>query len=153
MLLVKAAQREGDRRVNEVLQPLGLTAAQAEVLQVLDRAGPLSLGELGDLLVAEGGHPSRLVDRMVRAGHLRRSVSSSDRRRLELSLTGQGAALARHAFRKKRALLAHSRSLLKGHEIEPIRALLEDYLADSAWGRTVRLRRQMSDRRHGHTPT
>jgi MarR family transcriptional regulator, organic hydroperoxide resistance regulator len=147
VLLVKAAQREGDRRVNEALRPLGLTGAQAEVLQVLDQAGPLSLGELGNLLVAEGGHPSRLVDRMVRAGHLSRGVSASDRRRLELSLTERGGALARQASRKKRTLLETSRSLLKGHDLGQIRALLEDYLADSAWRRTVQLRRGMSDRR------
>jgi len=72
-------------------------------------------------------------------------VSALDRRRLELSLTEQGRALARQAARKKRALLERSRSLLKSHDIEPIRALLEDYLADSAWRRTVQLRRQLSD--------
>lgn len=54
-LLVKALTREADRRINDLLRPLGITTSQAEALQLLDRYGPLSLGELGTLLIAEGG--------------------------------------------------------------------------------------------------
>ena len=42
--LILAAQREGARALAELLRPAGLTAAQAEVLAVLDDAGrPLTV--------------------------------------------------------------------------------------------------------------
>src|SRR5207249_3081438 len=94
-LSIKAIQREIERRTNEVLQPLGVTAAQADALAVIAQAGPVSLGELGDLLIAEGGHPSRLVDRLVEAGLVERRAADSDRRRIELSLTARGRRLER----------------------------------------------------------
>src|SRR3954453_6366954 len=100
-LLLKALTRESDRRINELLRPLEITASQAEALQLLDGDGPLSLGELGTLLIAEGGHPSRLVDRMVASGLLRRESASDDRRRVEISCTGRGSELAQAARERK----------------------------------------------------
>ncbi len=143
-LLVKAVQREADRRANEALQPLGITSAQAEVLWVLERAEPLSLGELGDLLIAEGGHPSRLVERLVQAGYVKRQNSPNDRRRLEVSLTAQGKLLARQVSQIKASLLDQAYLLLERHDIEPVKALLQDYLQGSQWARTVELRRDLA---------
>ena len=60
--LVLGAQREGARSLAELLQPAGLTAAQAEVIAVLrDADRPLTVREVGDRLVCEGGSPSRLT--------------------------------------------------------------------------------------------
>ena len=142
-LLIKAAQREADRRANDALHPLGITTAQAEVLWVLERAEPLSLGELGDLLIAEGGHPSRLVDRMVQAGYVKRQDSPGDRRRLEVSLTAEGKSLARQVAKIKASLLDQAQLLLERHDTEPVKAFLQDYLQGSQWARTVELRRNL----------
>src|SRR6266545_7447800 len=87
---IKAAQRELERRANEAMRPLGLTGAQADALTLIGQAGPLSLKELGDLLIAEAGHPSRLVDRLVEADLVERRPADEDRRRIELSLTAKG---------------------------------------------------------------
>jgi aspartyl-tRNA synthetase len=71
-LLILAAQREGNRLMAAALRPLGVTPAQAEVLQVLADRQPLTLTGLGELLVCESGtNPSRLVDRLVSAGLLK----------------------------------------------------------------------------------
>lgn len=145
-LLVKAAQREGDRRVNAALRPIGLTAAQAEVLLVLAAAEPLSLGDLGGLLVAEGGHPSRLVDRMVGAGWIERTSAADDRRRLELRLTPLGHGLAADALERKGRLTRESGSLLQGKDHGALRDLLTAYLGDGPWAHTVRRRRELHSR-------
>jgi MarR family transcriptional regulator, organic hydroperoxide resistance regulator len=68
------------REMNAALADLGLTAPQAEALAVLAQAGPLSLNQLGGLLIAEGGHPSRLVDRLVSSGWVTRQEAADDRR-------------------------------------------------------------------------
>jgi len=88
--LVLAAQREGNRQLQQALAPLGLSPSQAEVLRILGDHEPLSLSALGELLVCESGtNPSRLVDGVVTAGLVQR-VPGSDRRRVELTLTPVG---------------------------------------------------------------
>jgi DNA-binding MarR family transcriptional regulator len=89
--LVLAAQREGDRRLTRELRPLGVTPAQAEALRILGDHQPLSLAELGSMLVCESGsNPSRLVDRLVVAGLVERVADQNDRRLVSLSLTAAG---------------------------------------------------------------
>jgi DNA-binding MarR family transcriptional regulator len=93
--LVLAAQRDGNRALAALLRPLGLTPAQAEVINVLARSGrPLTVREVGDQLVCEPGSPSRLVSSLVAAGLITRSVDPRDARAwtLELSRRGRQAA-------------------------------------------------------------
>ena len=85
--LVLAAQREGNRMFAAALKPLGLTPAWAEVITVLDVREPLTIRELGLLLVCEGDHPSRLVTRMVAAGLLTTEALPGDDRARWLRLT------------------------------------------------------------------
>ena len=93
--LVLAAQRDGNRMLAALLRPVGLTPAQAEVLTVLARAGrPLTVRELGDLLVCEPGSPSRLVSSLADAGHLTRRPHAEDGRASALELTAQGRRAA-----------------------------------------------------------
>ncbi|CAN5517897.1 winged helix DNA-binding protein [soil metagenome] len=92
--LVLAAQRDGNRVLAGALAPLGLTPAQAEAIRVVADYGPLSLTALGELLVCEAGtNPSRLVDRVVSAGLVERTVDVADRRRVTLQLTDAGRAI------------------------------------------------------------
>ena len=88
--LVLAAQREGNRILLDLLRPLGVSPSQAEVIRVLADYGPLSLVDLGVLLVCETGSPSRLVDGLVTATLLERIPALDDRRRVILSLTNAG---------------------------------------------------------------
>jgi MarR family transcriptional regulator, organic hydroperoxide resistance regulator len=85
--LVLAAQREGNRMFAAALKPLGLTPAWAEAISVLDEREPLTIRELGLLLVCEGEHPSRLVNRMVSAGLLTTEPSPDDERARWIRLT------------------------------------------------------------------
>ena len=88
--LVLAAQREGNRILLDLLRPLGVSPSQAEVIRVLADYGPLSLVDLGVLLVCETRSPSRLVDGLVTATLLERIPALNDRRRVILSLTDSG---------------------------------------------------------------
>ncbi len=63
-----------------LLKPLGLTPAWAEALIVLADREPLTIRELGDLLVCQVDHPSRLVNRMMSAGLLTSEQSPEDDR-------------------------------------------------------------------------
>lgn len=90
--LVLALQREGNRELTGMLKPMGLTPAQAEVLQVLDQFGQLTLSELGERLVCETGSPSRLVNHMVKNAYVLKTTDPLDRRAVNLSLSEKGQA-------------------------------------------------------------
>jgi DNA-binding MarR family transcriptional regulator len=116
-LSVKAIDRELQRRINDAMTPLGVTAAQADALVVIGRSGRISLKELGDLLIAEGGHPSRLVDRLVEAGLVERRAAEEDRRRVELSLTAAGRRVVKRIEDSREQLTALGRELIPPRDL------------------------------------
>ena len=130
---VKAAQRELERRMNEAVQPLGLTAAQADAISVIGLAEPLSLKELG-------------VDRLVEADVVRRSAATDDRRRVELSLTARGRRLSVRIERARAEVLELGRQLVGDRDIEPALALLRELLEFSPHAGLVARRAALLDR-------
>src|SRR3954451_20224979 len=118
-LSVKAIQRELERQTNEAMRPLGLTGPQADALLVIGQAGPLSLKDLGELLIAEAGHPSRLVDRLVEAGLVERRAAGEDRRRVELSLSPRGRRLEKRVVEARQGILQLARELVGDRDLEP----------------------------------
>ncbi|HBH89671.1 MAG TPA: hypothetical protein DDY27_07220, partial [Hyphomonadaceae bacterium] len=91
---ILAAQRSGHRVFADMLRPLGLTPAWAEVLTTLQENGPLSIRELSRFLICEADHPSRLIKRIEDKGLITRTPDPTDRRAVKLALTesGEGAA-------------------------------------------------------------
>ena len=144
-LLVKAGQRELERRTNEVMRPLGLTAAQADALAVIGQAGPVSLKELGELLIAEAGHPSRLVDRLVAAGLVERRPGTDDRRQIELSLTRKGRDLAGRVEEARAGLFELARTLIGERNVEPTLDLLRHLTRYSSYADLVARRRRLAE--------
>ena len=139
---VKAIQRELERRTNEAMEPLGLTAAQADALAVIGQAGPLSLKDLGELLIAEGGHPSRLVDRLVEAGLVERRPGE-DRRRVVLSLTPEGRRKARRVEQVRADLMKLATELVGDRDFTPALALMRDLLQFTSFADLVERRRRL----------
>jgi DNA-binding MarR family transcriptional regulator len=91
--LLLAAQREGSRDMAGRLRHLNLTPAQAEILLVLAERAPLTLAEVGRLIVCENHSPSRIVDALVKRGLISRESGQVDRRVVYLRLTPQGDEL------------------------------------------------------------
>ena len=142
-LLVKAGQRELERRTNDAMRPLGLTGPQADALSVIGQAGPQSLGELGELLIAEAGHPSRLVDRLVEAGLVQRLPAREDRRRVELSLTPRGRSLEKRVHAARQGVLDLARQLVGERDVTPALELMRDLIQYSAFAELVARRREL----------
>jgi MarR family transcriptional regulator, organic hydroperoxide resistance regulator len=146
VLCVKAAQRELERRMNDAMRPLGLTGAQADALVVIGQAGPLSLQALGDLLIAEAGHPSRLVDRLVEAGLVDRRPAEDDRRRIVLSLTPAGRRREKRVQAARESVLDLGRQLIGDRDLEPALELLRDLLQHSSFAELIARRRELFER-------
>ncbi|WP_242884495.1 MarR family winged helix-turn-helix transcriptional regulator [Actinomadura litoris] len=119
-LLERIAGRELERRC-------GIRHAVFEVLLRLADAGcPRSMGGLADELILTSGGMTRLVDRMVDAGLVRREPAPGDRRRQLVELTGAGRAKLEEALR------VHAETLRRhfaGPLTEEQRHLLVDALA------------------------
>lgn len=144
-LSVKAGQRALERITDEAFRPLGLTAAQGDALTVLAQAGPLSLKELGSLLIAEAGHPSRLVDRLVEAGLVERRPSEEDRRRVVLSLTPAGKRLAKRVEVARADVIEMGRAVVGDRDIAPILQFFRELLAVTPYAELVERRRRLAD--------
>jgi DNA-binding MarR family transcriptional regulator len=142
--LVLAAQREGNRRLAQALRPLGVTPSQAEALRLLYEEQPLSLSGLGELLVCESGvSPSRLVDRMVAAGLVRRETARHDRRHVELSLTEEGGRLARQVGDIETQLYEQIDAALAGHALPEITGFLWALVTDQPAGEALHRRKEL----------
>ena len=137
-LLIKAGQRDFERRANDAMRPLGLTGAQADALTVIRQAGPLSLKALGELLIAEAGHPSRLVDRLVA-----RTPAEDDRRRIVLELTPKGRRLEKRVEAARGEVIEMGRLLIGDRDLEPVLELLRDLSQFSPFGELVTRRREL----------
>ena len=83
-------------RLTEVMQQgLGeraLTPARAEVLLVLDQAGPMVQRELSEVLRCTARNVTTLVDALESHGLVKRSPHPTDRRATIVSLTKRGTA-------------------------------------------------------------
>jgi DNA-binding MarR family transcriptional regulator len=86
-------QRSGQRALSESLRPAGITPAQAEILSIVAEREPMTLRDLGQLLVCEAGSPSRAVDLLVSRGLVERALHHDDRRAVLLRLTPEGRLL------------------------------------------------------------
>jgi DNA-binding MarR family transcriptional regulator len=142
-LSVKAAHRELDRRTNDAMRPLGLTGQQADALYVIGKAEPLSLKELGELLIAEAGHPSRLVDRLVEAGYVERVPAREDRRRVVLTLTRAGRALQKQILAQRQAIFDLARTLTQDVDVDAALALFRELLQHSDYEGLLERRRAL----------
>ncbi len=145
-LSVKAIQRELERQTNDVMRPLGLTGPQADALVLIGQAGPISLKALGDLLIAEAGHPSRLVDRLVAARLVERRAAEADRRRIELSLTRKGRGLEKRVLAARERVLELARQIVGDRDLEPTLGLFRELTQYTAYGELIDRRRALLDR-------
>jgi DNA-binding MarR family transcriptional regulator len=143
-LSVKALQRELERGSNELMKPLGLTGPQADALVVIGQAQPIALKDLGRLLIAEAGHPSRLVDRLVEAGLVERRPAQDDRRRVELKLTPAGRRLARRAENARQELFDAAGPHVDEKHLAAATVLFRQLLDETPAGELLKRRRRLA---------
>ena len=108
------------RELRKETEQLGITARQVTLLWLVKRGPGLSLAALA---AEEGISPPALsgnVDRLERAGLLRRVRSQDDRRRVGLELTEDGARLLRRVRARRTTWLTQRMRDLDPAELETI---------------------------------
>jgi len=93
--------RGAARRVTQIysrhLAPTGLKISQFSLLGFVSAQGPLSIGQLSELLTTDRTTLTRNLRPLLRAGLIERATSG-DRRRHELVVTNAGRALFKRAL-------------------------------------------------------
>ena len=86
-------------RLNEAVEPYGLTFARYEALMLLhfSRAGSLPLGKMGARLQVHPASVTNLVDGLERAGYVQRIPHPTDGRMTLAAITPDGRSVARDA--------------------------------------------------------
>jgi DNA-binding MarR family transcriptional regulator len=110
------------RELRKETEQLGITARQATLLWLVKRSPGLSLAALA---AEEGISPPAMsghVDRLERAGLLRRVRSTDDRRRVGLQLTDEGMKLMRSVRARRTTWLANRLGALDASELEAVAA-------------------------------
>lgn len=143
--LVLAAQREGARALATALKPYGLTVSQAEAIAVLrDASTPLTVREIGQRLVCEGGSPSRLMATLTHKGLVHSTIGAEDRRTTVLSLSESGLDAARIVRDIEENLYAALGFVLDADKLDAVIPVLQALVAQLPAGQA--LQRRILDR-------
>jgi len=83
-----------NERVNRFFEPFDITQQQFNILRILRGAGqPLSTLQIRQRMLDKMSDTSRIVDRLVRKGMVKKSVRREDRRLVDVLLTDKGKKL------------------------------------------------------------
>jgi DNA-binding MarR family transcriptional regulator len=84
---IRAAQNAVDAFDEAAAALLGINRTDLRCLDILERRGQLTAGELGEAAGLSSGAVTTLLDRLERAGYARRVRDTGDRRRVLVELT------------------------------------------------------------------
>ncbi|MEU6775640.1 MarR family transcriptional regulator [Streptomyces sp. NPDC046759] len=134
--IYRLARTMGDR-TEKAYRPYGVSRGEFDVLATLRRAGEpytLSPRQLSaTLMLTTGGMTGRL-DKLERAGLLRRSPDPHDRRGLQVTLTEKGLDVIDRAVGAGLAVQTEALSLLDDERVGQLADLLRELLAGTTEG-------------------
>ena len=119
---LRVASRTAEQRV-------GLSGAQLFVLQCLARQSPCSVNELSLRTATDQSSVSVVVSRLVAQGHVRRTVSKADRRKVELVPTKSGLLLLESAPEAAQERLIFALTQLPKTELKALAQSLDKVVA------------------------
>jgi len=108
-----------------------VSLAQYRVLVVLASRGPQRLADLAEALAVNPSTATRVGDRLVRKGMVRRQRASADRREVRLALTDAGRRLVDEVTARRRAEISRLISAIAPGQRRPLVEALRA-LADAA---------------------
>ncbi|MEJ7568165.1 MAG: MarR family transcriptional regulator [Gaiellaceae bacterium] len=113
------------RELRKETEGLGVTSRQVTLLWLIRNHPGLSLRELAAEERISAPALSGHVDRLEKAGLIERTRDDTDRRRVGLTLTEEGARLLKRVRARRTSWLANRLKSLEPAELEAIEAALE----------------------------
>jgi DNA-binding MarR family transcriptional regulator len=90
LIALRRIMRATDLQSQELVRQSGLTVPQLLVMQAIEKEGSPSTSALARHIVVSQATVTRIIDRLERAGLVRREKSSKDKRVVNVRLTGEG---------------------------------------------------------------
>ena len=90
LISLRRIMRAADLHSQKLMKESGLTAPQLLVMQAIEKEGSPSTSSLARSIAVSQATMTRIIDRLERAGLVRRDKSSADKRVVNISLTGAG---------------------------------------------------------------
>lgn len=144
-----------------IFSKYGVTNEQTRLLSLVTARGPLRVSDLASFLERSPNSVSMLVDRMVKAGLVRRTRDKKDRRAVFVSLTDKGSEAVEPTIpaawefvNKVLSVLSYDDQRALADSLETLKCELTSYLnpekdraeiAKSSFTRNMKLPRQMLD--------
>ena len=139
--IFRSAEKEAMKKFGATLSSLNVTPNQSEVLLVLYENEPVSLKELGELLICEQKSPSRLVQGLVEKGLIYKGTSQSDARYSVLYLTKEGKEIAAKIIEKENEFDKELAQFLeKNIGLEQMMSILKEYLKGTNSEKKLKMR-------------
>jgi DNA-binding MarR family transcriptional regulator len=122
--MVKQVELAVRARLDEIVRPAGLTAAQYTALSVLERHADMSSAQLARLSFVTAQSMADMITALEDRKLIERHRDWTDRRRLVVALTDEGRALLDRCRPEVAALEAAMLSGLSGPQTNALRATL-----------------------------
>ncbi|HSR91974.1 MAG TPA: MarR family transcriptional regulator, partial [Gemmatimonadales bacterium] len=111
---------------HEVRRTYGLTAPQLWALKTLAKTGPLTTGQLAQVLLIHPSSASLLVDRLERRGLVNRVRLQNDRRFVRIELTERAVSLCAVAPEPTQGRLLYGLGGMPSKRLRAIRRAVDD---------------------------
>lgn len=92
LVSLRKIMRAADLHSQKLMKESGLTAPQLLVMQAIEREGSPATSTLARQISVSQATMTRIIDRLERAGLVRRNKSDTDKRVVNISLTVTGSA-------------------------------------------------------------
>jgi DNA-binding MarR family transcriptional regulator len=97
-LAARLQQNDYDRFEDAAAEYFGVNRTAMRCMEVLDRAGQLTAGEIARQTGLTSGAVTAMVDRLERAGYVRRLRDTGDRRRVLVELTDRARQVTQEIY-------------------------------------------------------
>lgn len=105
-----------DEKMNEKLEPLGLSLSQFTIVMTLLEKEGLSQVEIGQRVMLPGYATTRNIDTLESLGYVKRRKHETSRRSYRILLTDAGRALAPHLFKMTNSVNEHFLATIEEEE-------------------------------------
>lgn len=86
------------KKASDVAESIGLHAAEMNVIDILGKFGPVSMGRLSSETFISPSNTTSTVKKLERAGFVERQRSTTSDRQVNVTLTGSGRAVFRKCY-------------------------------------------------------
>ena len=115
-------------RIAEALKPFEISAQQFNVLRILrgQKGKPANLSTIQERMIQKMSNTTRLVDKLITKDYCERIVCPSNRRKVEITITGDGLEILKKLDKEIDAVEKDFSKKLNEEEIESLNNYLNE---------------------------